>query len=98
MLKTLLAEIFCTSECLLTQTQLIKIHNSLDSSRPSGRLLENHKTGASRKLFLNENDCQTSLTKFFPKNIQILEVWKPTEDMKSRLDFFFTCSLTYNSI
>ena len=47
--------------------QLIKIHSSLDSSRPYGRLLENQNTGGSRELFLPENDCRTSSTKIFPK-------------------------------
>ena len=33
--------------------------------------------------------------KIFQKNIQILEAWKPTGDMKFRLDFFRTCPSTY---
>ena len=33
------------------KTQLIKIQNSLDSSRPYGRLLENQKTGDLRSYF-----------------------------------------------
>ena len=52
-------------------------------------MLENQKTEGSRELFLPENDLETSSTVNFPKNIQILEAWKPTEDMKFRLEFFF---------
>ena len=33
--------------------------------------------------------------KIFQRNIWILEVWKPTRDMKFRFDFFFTWSSTY---
>ena len=73
-------------------THLIKALNSLDSSSPYGRLLEKQKTGGSRELFLP--DFQTSSTKIFQKNIQILEAWKPTKDMKFRLNFFFTCLST----
>ena len=39
--------------------QLIKIHNSLVSTRLYGRLLENPKTWGSRELFLPENDFKT---------------------------------------
>ena len=72
------------------KTQLIKIHNSLDSSRLYGRLFENKKRGGSRESFFTENDLQTSCTVNFPKRFQILEAWKPTKDMKIRLEFFFT--------
>ena len=37
--------------------QLIKIDNTLDSSRPYGRLLKNKKIRGSKELFLLENDC-----------------------------------------
>ena len=67
----------------------------IDSSRPYGRLLENQKTGGSRELFLPENDFQTSSAVNFQKNIQISEAWKPTRGMKLRLEFFCTCSFTY---
>ena len=53
--KKLLAEIFHIFEYLLPKTHLIKDINSLDSSRPNGRVLENQKTGGSRELFLPEN-------------------------------------------
>ena len=46
---------------------LIQSLNSLDSSRPYGRLLENQKTRGSKKLFLPKNDFQSSFTKNFPK-------------------------------
>ena len=39
--------------------KLIKIQNSLDFSRPYGRLLENPKTCGSWELFLSENDFKT---------------------------------------
>ena len=39
----------------LLKTHLIKALNSLDSSRPNGRLSQNPKTGGFRKLFLTEN-------------------------------------------
>ena len=60
----------------------------IDSSRSYKRLLKNKTTGGSRELFLPENDFQTSSTANFPKNIQILEARKPTEDMKFRVEFF----------
>ena len=72
------------------KTHLLKSLDSLDSSRPYGRLLGNHKKGGSRELCLPENDFQTSSTKNFPKIFQILEAWKPTEDLKLRLEFFCT--------
>ena len=42
-------------------------HNSLQSSRPYERLLENKKTEGSRESFLPENDFETSSTVNFPK-------------------------------
>ena len=66
----------------------------IDSSRPHKRLLQNQKRGGSRELFLPGNDFQTSSTVNIPKNIQILETWKSTEGIKSRLDFFH---ITYMS-
>ena len=50
------------------KTHLLKSLDSLDSSRPYGRLLGNHKTGGSGELCLPENDFQTSSTKNFPKH------------------------------
>ena len=49
----------------------------------------------SGELFLPENDFQNSSTESSQKNIQILETWKPTEDMKFRLEFFCTSPSTY---
>ena len=95
--KKLLAEMFCILNVYYPKTYLIKVFNSLDSSRPYERLLENHKTGGSRELFVPENCFQTSSTKHFPKNIQILEAWKPTEDMKFMI-FFSHAPLHMNSI
>ena len=48
--KEFLPEIFSIFERLLTQTQLIKIHDSLDSSRPYERLLENPLRKDSQKM------------------------------------------------
>ena len=73
--RKLLAEIFCIFECLLPQNP--SNQSSVDTSSPYRRLLENQKAKGCRKLFLPENDFQTSSKKDFPKkNIQILEVWK----------------------
>ena len=55
------------------KTHLIKALNSLDSSRPNGRLSQNPETRGSRELFLPENDFKTCSAVNFPKNIQILE-------------------------
>ena len=57
------------------QTQLIKIHNSLDSSRPYGWLLENPKTYDSRKLFLPENDFKTYSTVNYRKWLKNQNLW-----------------------
>ena len=70
------------------KSHLIKALYFLDSSRPNGSLLQNPKTRVFRKLFLPENDFKTCSVVTFPKNIQILEAWKPIEDMKFRLEFF----------
>ena len=75
-----------------SKTQLIKIHNSLNSSRRYGRLFENKK-----KERLGNYFCLKMISKFSKKNIYISEASKPTEDMKFRLDmkFFCTCPSTY---
>ena len=39
----------------ITQNSSNQGYQSLDSSRPHGRVLENQKTGDSRELFLPEN-------------------------------------------
>ena len=72
------------------KTQLIKVLNSIDSSRTYRRLLEIPKPGSSRELFLPENGFKKHL--FFTKSIHILEAWKSMEDMKFRL--FFKCPST----
>ena len=77
------------------KTHLIKVLNSLDSSRPNGRPSQNQKTGGFRGLFLPEKDFKTCSTVNFPKSIQILEAWKPTRDMKFGLECFLTCPSTY---
>ena len=57
--KRMLTEIFGFFEYLLTQTQLTKIHNSLDFSRSYGRLSENPKRWGSKELFLPESNFKT---------------------------------------
>ena len=62
----------------LPKTQLIKIDNSLDSSRPYESLLENPKTWDSRELFLSENDFKSCSTVNYRKwlktrNLRFLE-------------------------
>ena len=42
------------------------------------------------ELFLPKNDFQISFTKHVSKIIQILEAWKPTEDIEFTLNFFWT--------
>ena len=66
--KRIVVRNFCIFEPLLTLNPTNKIHNSLDSSRPYGRLLKIRKTGGSRELFLHENHYQTSSAINFPKN------------------------------
>ena len=79
--KKLLPEVFLIFERLLTQSQLIKIHNVLDSSRPYRRLLGNKKSGGSRELFLPENDFQTSTAVYFPK--KPTRFWRPGNQPKT---------------
>ena len=57
------------------KTQLIKIHNSLESSRPYGSLLENPKTWDSRELFLPENDFKTFCTVNYRKWLKNRNLW-----------------------
>ena len=40
------------------------------------------------ELFLPGNDLKNCSIGNFPKNIQTLDAWKPTKDMKFRLNFF----------
>ena len=47
--------------------KLMKVHNSLNFSRPYGKLLESLKTGDSKELFPPENDFKTSSAVNFPK-------------------------------
>ena len=49
------------------KTNLIKALNSLDSSRPNGRLSQNPKARGFRELFLSKNDCNTCSAVNFPK-------------------------------
>ena len=65
--KKKLKKLFAFLNAYYPKTHLIKALNSLDSSRPNGRLSQNPKTGGFRELFLPENDFQTSSTKNSPK-------------------------------
>ena len=60
-------KVFAFLNASYPKIHLIQSLNSLDSSRPYGRLLENQKTRGSKKLFLPKNDFQSSFTKNFPK-------------------------------
>ena len=57
MQKSLLTEIFGVFECLLTQHPTNQ--DSLDSTRPYERQIENSKPLVSRELFLPENNFKT---------------------------------------
>ena len=59
------------------------------------KTVKNKKTVGFSEVFLSENDFQTSSTVNFQKKFQNLEAWKPSKDMKIRLQFFFTYSSTY---
>ena len=65
--KKLSAECFAFLNAYYPKTHIIQSLNSLDSSRPYGRLLENQKTWGSKELFLPENGFQNSSTNIFPK-------------------------------
>ena len=80
-------------ECLFTpksiQTKLSTL--LIDSSRSYKRPLENQKTEGSRELFLPENDFQTSSIVNFPKKYRDFgDQETKTEDIKFRIDSFFT--------
>ena len=80
--KKSLKKFFAFLNAYYLKTHLIKALNSLDSSRPYKQLLKIQKTGRSRKLFMPENDFQTSFTVNFSRKL--------TEDMKFRPEFFFS--------
>ena len=44
---------------------------------------------------MSEKDLKTFYAVNVPKNIQILEAWKPTKDINLRLELFLTCFSTY---
>ena len=60
-------KLFAFLNVYYTKTDLIKALNSLDSSQPNRRLLQNPKTKGFRELFLPENDFKTCSTENFPK-------------------------------
>ena len=57
------------------KAHLMEAFNSLDSSKPYGRLLENPKTGCFLKLFLPENDFKNCSAISLPK--QKARLWMP---------------------
>ena len=71
------------------KTHLIKALNSLDLSRPNGRLLEDLKTGASRNLFLPEIISKLALQLIFQKKHPDFVGLEMNKDMKLRREFFF---------
>ena len=77
----ILRNFFAFLNAYYPKTHLIKSHNSLNSSRSYGRLLENQKTGGSRKLFPSENDFQTSSAVNFPKKTS--RFWRPGNQLKT---------------
>ena len=57
--KKIVSRKFCAFlNAYYPKTHLIISLNSVDSSRPYGRLLQNQKARESRKLFLSESDFQ----------------------------------------
>ena len=84
-------KLFCIFECLLPQKPSIKSRNSLDSSKPHERLLEDQKKDDLRNYFCLKMISKVAPQNLFKKIIQILEAWKPTKDIKFRLKFFCTC-------
>ena len=87
--KNFLAELFCIFEFLLPKNpsnQSLQLSSFFKTIWKTVRKL---KKQASRELFLPENDFQTNSTKCLKTNIQILETWKPTKDMKFRLDYYY---------
>ena len=53
------------------------------------------KQGALGSYFCLKIISKLAPQKIFPKNIQILGAWKPTEGIKFRLDFFFSNALLH---
>ena len=79
--KKLIGNFFAFLNSYYPKTHPIKALNSLDSSRPYGRLLKNQKTEGSRELFLPEN-----ISKLAPQNIfqkKTLRFWKPGNQLKT---------------
>ena len=70
------------------KTQLNKALNSIDSSGPYGRLLVNPKTGASRELFLPENDFKTSSAVSFPRKHPDFGGLETNERHKTHMPFY----------
>ena len=76
-------------------TDLIKALNSLDSSRPYRRLLENLKTGGFRKSFLPENDFGTCSAVSFSEKYPDLGGLEINQRYDIQTWIFFTCPSAY---
>ena len=61
------------------KTHLVKALNSIDSSRPNRRLLQNPKTGGFRELFLPKSDCKTCFAVNFSKTSRFW--WPENQNM-----------------
>ena len=89
-------ETICILECLLTQNPTNQgSKNSLDSSRSYERLLENPKAGASKVLFLPENDFKTSSTVNFQKKCSDFGDLETNQTHEPQAKLFFICPSTY---
>ena len=96
--KKIQQKFFAFLNAYYPKIHLIKAPNSLDSSLPNGSLSKNLK----RRLWgiiPAKNDFEScSAVNFSKKNMQILETWKLTEDMKFKTDFFSHALLYVNSL
>ena len=78
---------------------IIKGLNSIDFARLYGRLYKIQKQEALGNYFCLKMIYKLARQQILQKIMNILEAWKPTEDMKFRIDiFFFTCPSTYELI
>ena len=66
-MKIILQKYFAFLNANYPKTHLTKALNSLDSSRPNGRLSQNPKKGGLKELFLPGNDFKTCSALNFPQ-------------------------------
>ena len=93
--KNCLQKIFCIFECLLPQNPSNQISQLSRFFRTKRKTKKIKKLGALGNYSCLKMISKLALQYIFQKNMQILETWKPTEDMKFRLEFFCTCHSTY---